>query len=111
MSIKENDEFSSLTSELKKAFGEESELLSKRYDWFNDMLSTNKSAAKQIGHQDVQKIGELTPAEAKDIESRTKESGLSDLVTGHVRVQEQIINGKKKLSKLWPKIIKNLTTQ
>ena len=109
MSFKGNDEFSSLISELKKYIAKEAELLSKIYGWFNDIAITNKSVAAEIRYQDLQKIGKLTPDEAKDIEYRTKESGLSDLVNDHVMVQEKIVESKKKLSKLWPKIIENLT--
>ena len=111
MSIKENDEFSSLTSELKKDVAKESELLSKIYGWFNDIANTNKSAAAEIHDHGLYKNGKLTPDEAKDIESRTKESGLSDLVNNHKKVSDKIKNGNKKLSKLWPKIIENRTTQ
>ena len=106
MSIKENDEFSSLTSELKKAVAKEAKLLCKIYSWFNNIGSTNKSAAAKIQPKDLQRIGELTPAEAKDIESRTKEKGLSDLVNKNVKVRDKIIESKKKLSNLWPMIIK-----
>lgn len=109
MSFKENDEFASLTSELKKDFAKEAELLSKIYDWFNEIAVRNKSVVAKISPQDLQKIGELTHDEAEDIESRTNESGLSALVDEYVLAKHKKIEGKKKLSELWPKIIENLT--
>ena len=109
MSNKENDEFSSLTSELKNVIIKEAKLLSKIYEWFHDIAITNNGAATKISPQDLQKIGELTSVEAEDIESRTDSSGLSSLVSDYISVQHKIIESKKRLSKLWSKIIKNLT--
>jgi hypothetical protein len=111
MSFKENDEFAYFISELKKDVAREAELLSKIYGWFSKIATTNRSAAAKIGPQDLQKIGKLTSAEAEDIESRTKETGLSVLVNEHVVVNQKIIDSKNKLSELWPKVVKHLTNK
>ena len=107
MPYKENDELSNLTAEQKKAVSKEADLLSKIYEWVNNIQNT--SAAKKTDHEDIQQIMSMTPEKAKGIESKTGLTGLSDLVIARNEILEEISKRDRNLSKLWSNIINDLS--
>jgi len=105
------DELLKASSEQKKAKANEAELLIKIYDWFIEICAKNTSQAKNIAHQDMQQIFNMTSENAKDIESRTGLIGLSDLVIERNKILEKISKQDHNLCMLWLNTINDLSNK
>lgn len=111
MPCKVSDALLNMISEQKKAKSNEAALLIKIYDWFTEICTKNTSQAKNIAHQDMQQIYNITSENAKDIESRTGLTGLSDLVIERNKILEKISNQDRNLCKLWFHTINDLSNK